>query len=162
MKKVNQIVLITLRPATAADAPMLAETIRTIFGAYEGALNPPSSAPNETAETVAAKIAKGGGLLAYVDEQFAGCVLFYPDDGRVYLGRLAVLPDYRKHGIGGALVHAVEGWARDAGFPAVILAVRIVLPKNRAFFEKHGYRVVEEKFHPGFDKPTFLLLEKPV
>ncbi len=153
---------IMLRPAIASDIPMLAETIRTIFGAYEGTLNPPSSAPNETTETVAAKIAKGGGLLAHVDGNFAGCVLFYPDDDRVYLGRLAVMPAYRKHGVGSALVHAVESWARDAGFPAVILAVRIVLPQNRAFFEKHGYRVVEEKFHPGFDKPTFLLLEKPV
>lgn len=151
---------IKLRAAMAEDAPMLAETIRAIFGAYEGQLNPPSSAPNETTESVAAKIAKGGGLLAHVDDAFAGCVLYYPDEGRVYLGRLAVMPAYRQHGIGSALVHAVEGWARDAGYPTVFLGVRVVLSQNRAFFEKHGYHIIEEKFHPGFDKPTYYLMEK--
>ena len=54
----------------------------------------------------------------------------------MYLGRLAVLPTFRQHGIGHALVAAVEQKAQAAGYTKVSLSVRTALPANRAFFER--------------------------
>lgn len=70
---------IRLRQATAKDSELIAEIIRSVFAEYHGVLVPPSSAHKETGAIVAAKIAKGGGILAYADADAAGCVVYYPD-----------------------------------------------------------------------------------
>ncbi|MCA9324704.1 GNAT family N-acetyltransferase, partial [Candidatus Saccharibacteria bacterium] len=130
------------------------------FEEFKGKLDPPSGAHLETPEKIAAKMTKGGALLAYADGEIAGCVLYYPEESALYLGRLAVLPAFRQHGVGRALVQAVEAHARQTGFDCVTLSVRIALPQNRVYFEGMGYRWCSDERHPGFSEPTFVKLEK--
>ncbi|MBL8163081.1 MAG: GNAT family N-acetyltransferase [Anaerolineae bacterium] len=151
---------ITLRSARHDEAGMVAEIIRAAFEEYRGVLVPDSGAHAETAEKISAKMAKGGALLACEGERVLGCVVFYPDDGSMYLGRLAVLPAYRGYGIAGRLVEAVEARAREIGLPRVYLGVRVALPGNRAFFERRGYTFHHYDSHPGHESPTFMILEK--
>lgn len=152
---------IILRDATAADVPVMTAAIRAGFEEYRGVLNPPSGSHNESEEAVAEKIKQGGGLLAYVDEALAGVVLYYPeDDGSLYLGRLAVLPDFRRFGVGRALVNEVEVRARQGNYPRISLAVRVPLTINRQFFESMGYQIESYGRHPGFTEPTYLHLVK--
>lgn len=151
---------LTLRDALPDEAPLVTHLILTAFEAFRGQLNPPSGAHNETPEKVGAKMAQGGALLAVVDGEVAGCVLYYPQDEQMYLGRLSVLPAYRQHGVGHALVAAVEHKAHLAGYNCVSLSVRVALPQNRAFFERLGYRWCSDEYHPGFTQPTFVKMEK--
>ncbi|MCC6615999.1 MAG: GNAT family N-acetyltransferase [Anaerolineae bacterium] len=151
---------IRLLPATAQDAERLCDVIHASFEAYRDVLVPPSGAHKETPETIADKLARGGGIMAYSGETLIGGVLYEPREGCMYVGRLAVLPEYRRAGLGRQLLAAVEGQARALGIPAMELGVRTQLPGNRAFFERQGYRVKRADAHPGFSEPTFYMMEK--
>lgn len=153
---------LTLRDATSDDIATLTTLIQTAFEEYHGKLDPPSGAHAEDPEHIREKMAKGGAVIATLNGEQAGCVLFYPLDGYLYLGRLAVLPAYRREGVGQALVAAVEQKAAGMGLPGVQLGVRMALPRNRAFFERLGYQVVAYGHHPGYSEPTFMTLEKRI
>lgn len=155
-------IAITLRSAVEADAEQVLSLIHEAFEEYRAVLIPQSSAHRETAEIVRKKLVKGGGFIATVDGQAAGCVLYEPEADALYLGRLAVLPAFRKQGVARALVDAVENRARDLHVSKVTLKVRIPLPGNRAFFESIGYQVVAYNSHDGYSEPTFMTLEKEV
>lgn len=59
---------------------------------------------------------------------------------RVYLDYLVVQAEYRRHGIGGRLLEAVETWARENG--AELITTDTNLRSNFGaveFYENHGY-----------------------
>ena len=140
--------------------PTLAAVIRAAFEEYRGRLIPPSGAHDETVSSISAKLATSRAVLALVNSQAAGAVLYEPESDYVYLGRLAVLPRYRRLGIGRELVNWVETRAYTLGYTRVHLGVRIALTRNRAYFESLGYRVVSYGIHPGFVEPTYVNMEK--
>jgi predicted N-acetyltransferase YhbS len=151
---------ITLHTAAEADTQQILSLIRDAFEEYRAVLNPPSGAHRETFDTIHKKIIEGGGFIAYVGDQATGCVLYEREADALYLGRLAVLPDYRKQGIAHALVEAIEDRARELNLPKVTLGVRVQLPGNRAFFERLGFQIVAYDSHDGYSEPTFMTLEK--
>lgn len=154
---------LALRQAMLEDAPLMTELILSAFEDHRGKIVPPSGAHNETPDKVRAKLEQGGGIIATVDGTSAGCVVYYPEEAeQMYLGRLAVLPAFRKHGVGQALVAAVEETALAMGFLRMSLAVRVALPGNRAFFERLGYSVTGYESHAGYTEPTFMHLVKPL
>jgi GNAT superfamily N-acetyltransferase len=152
--------MIVLRDGTDADVAMITQVVQEGFAEYAGKLDPPSGAHRETADTIAAKMAQGGAVMAFVEEKCVGVVLFNPDNGSMYLGRLAVLPAYRAQGVGRALVAAVEQKAKITGLPRIWLGVRLALPRNRAFFEGLGYQIIAYHSHDGYTEPTYMTLEK--
>ena len=155
--------LLTLRDATLEDAALMTELILAAFEDHRGKITPPSGAHNETPDKVRAKLKTGGGIIAYISESAAGCVVYYPENqDEMYLGRLAVLPAFRQHGVRQALVAAVENKAQMKGYARMTLAVRIALPRNRAFFERLGYTVTGYESHPGYNEHTFMHLMKPL
>jgi ribosomal protein S18 acetylase RimI-like enzyme len=151
---------IVLRDASEDDIPAIIAVTRAAFEEYASWLNPPSSVPSETPEKVRAKLASGRSVLALAGDRLVGSVYYSPEEGYVYLGRLAVLPEYRGQGIGTALVAEVERRARALGRPRVRLGVRVALPQIRALYDRLGYQVYEERRHPGFDEPTYVMMEK--
>ena len=74
------------------------------------------------------------------------------------LGRVVVLPEYRKRGLGARAVREAEQWARELGALRAVLDSRDVAV---GFYEKLGYRTV-----PGarFTEGTFacIRMEKPL
>src|SRR5262245_41381900 len=123
---------IVLCEATDDDIPTIVAVTQAAFDEYTGRLNPPSGAPNETPENVLAKLASGRSVLALVGDRVVGSVYYSAEPEYVYLGRLAVLPEYRGRGIGSALVAEVERRARELGIARVRLGVRLALPHIRA------------------------------
>jgi len=79
-----------------------------------------------------------------------------------YRGRLSVLPAFRQHGVGLALVTYVEQQAKALGAQRVQLGVRIALPYLQAYYERLGYRVVCYETHEGYTEPTSVVMEKQV
>jgi ribosomal protein S18 acetylase RimI-like enzyme len=154
---------LVLRAATIADAKLLAETIATAFAQYRGKLVPESSAFEETPEAIVAQLKDGAGaFVAEQDGRIVGCVMTEIQEGDLYFGRLAVLPEARGLGLAKRLIAAVEDDARRRGLPGVRLGVRIALPDNQKLFKSLGYREISREAHPGFDRPTSINMRKSV
>jgi len=152
---------LVLRVATAADAAALACTIAAAFEQYRGKLQPESGAFLETAEAIAAELARdSGAIVAERNGTMVGCVMVRFEEGDLYFGRLSVLPSERGRKIARRLVEAVEGEARRRELGGVRLGVRVVLTDNQRFFTSLGYAEYSREAHPGFDYPTSINMRK--
>jgi predicted N-acetyltransferase YhbS len=146
--------------AVPEESAAVAALIQAAFEEYRGRLNPESGALRETAETIATAFADHAVIVAEAGGMFVGCVLATRQGENLYLGRISVHPDQRRHGIASRLLEEAERHARATGAQALILGVRIALPGNFRFFAAHGFREVGREAHPGFDHPTSINMEK--
>jgi ribosomal protein S18 acetylase RimI-like enzyme len=154
---------LVLRTATAADAAAVAATIAAAFEQYRGKLVPESGAFGETADSIAAELARDtGAIVAERNGAMVGCVMIRVYKGDLYFGRLAVLPQARGLGLASRLIGAVEEEARARGLPGVRLGVRIALTANQELFASLGYREISREAHPGFDRFTSINMRKPL
>jgi len=99
-------------------------------------------------------------IVAETGRRLVGCVLATPRRGDLYLGRFAVHPDFRRHGIASRLLAEAERHARATGATALTLGVRIALPENFRYFAARGFREIGREAHPGFDHPTSITMAK--
>jgi ribosomal protein S18 acetylase RimI-like enzyme len=152
----------SLRQAAVQDIPTLLAVTHASFEEYRDRLDPPSGAHSETEETIRQKLTVGHAVLASVNQKIVGCAFYQPAGDHVYLGRLAVLPEYRRRGIGRQLLAWVETQTRSLGYRRVRLSVRVALSGNRAYYERLGYRVISYGTHAGHTAPTFVNLEKEI
>ena len=148
------------RALSLAEAEPAAALIRAAFAEQGVQTTPPSSALRETTEIVAGKLAAGGGMGAYARGELVALVLWAPEPDGLYLGRLAVAPDWRGQGLAARLVALGEEEALRRGLPKARVHARVQLPLNIALFQRLGYVEVERRAHPGLDKPTISVMEK--
>jgi GNAT superfamily N-acetyltransferase len=148
-----------VRPARSGDKHALLALVHAAFAEYEGRLAPPSGAHAETADTIAERLELGA-LVADVDAAPVGCLFYRERERDLYIGRLAVLPDWRGRGIARLLLDAAEDLARDRGFGALTVGVRLQLPENIGFFAALGFRPFDIGTHDGFRHPTFLWMQR--
>ena len=110
-------------------------------------LIPYSSIWLETPEIIATEMQLGPVLLVLVDERIVGSVRCHIDyeQGQefMYVHRLAVHPDYRRQGLGYALMQAVEALAKSENLDQVRLETRAAQPENCRFYRKLGYELGE-------------------
>lgn len=64
----------------------------------------------------------------------------------VMLGRVVVLPEYRKQGLGQRAVKEAEQWARELGYQKSVLESRDVAV---GFYEKLGYEICDGQIIHG-------------
>ncbi len=152
---------ISVRPATLGDAAALAATIAAAFEQYRGKLVPESGAFAETADNITRQLKAGAGaLVAERNGKVLACVMTEMQEGDLYFGRLAVLPQARGLGLAKRLIEAVEEEARRRGLPGVRLGVRVVLTGNQRLFNSLCYVETSREPHPGFDYPTSINMRK--
>ena len=60
-----------------------------------------------------------------------------------HIGRMAVLPEYRRHGVGSALLQALLNVAKTQGIYQVFLHAQISAVD---FYQKHGFTICSDKF----------------
>ena len=149
-----------LRALGAADARGAAEVIRAAFSAQSRATRPPSSALSETAESVAAKIAAGGGVGAFQGASLVAVLLWQIDGDALHVGRVSALPPFRGRGLTRRLMAACETAARARGARRMKLRVRLALPENERLFERFGFARRSVEAQEGFDAPTTAVMEK--
>lgn len=134
---------LSLRRATASDAATLVDVIHGAFRARPQVGERPAALA-DTPATVAAQLERGSGYLAEVDGEPAGCILVSPDSRGVRLGRVSVLPAFRRHGIATFAVGVlVEALALD-GRTHVTLRCRKEFAQVRRWWERQGFVLTGE------------------
>jgi predicted N-acetyltransferase YhbS len=151
---------VSLRAMETRDASAVAAVIRAAFAAQFAITDPPPSALRVAGEEIAARLRRGGGAVADAEGAVIGSVLWAEQDGGLYLGRLAVAPAWRGHGIAKALVAEAETAARRMALPRIHLSTRLVLLDNRRLFAACGFVETTCHAHPGYVEPTFVTMEK--
>ena len=125
--------------ATEVHAPGVADVIRRSFAARPP-VDPPPEALAETTESIGAVLAASGGVVALVDGDVVGALLF--DHGRpglIGLRRVSVDPERQGHGVASAMVGMAEEVARKRGADGLWLLVREELPDTVRFWLRRGY-----------------------
>jgi tRNA threonylcarbamoyladenosine biosynthesis protein TsaE len=125
--------------ASDSDAAAMVEVIHAAFGARPP-LDPPSTAIDETVESVVASLGRGGGIFAAVAGRPAGVILVQPDRaGNASFQRVSVHPDFQRHGIASAMVTAAEELAATMGHQRVELFARSEFAELIAFWQHRGF-----------------------
>lgn len=133
--------------ASLGDGTGMVEVIHAAFGARP-ALDPPSTAIDETPASVAAVLERAGGVYATVGGRPAGVILVVPGpDGLAGFQRVSVHPDFQRHGIASAMVAAAERLASDQGQHGIELFARAELAEVIQFWVHRGFRVDREAEH---------------
>jgi predicted N-acetyltransferase YhbS len=151
---------ITIRSAISADVQKILYIIHEAFGQYKDNLLPPSGAHKETIQTIEEKLVEGGAYLAEIENNVVGCALWKSNDDYLYVGRLAVLPKYRKQGIGNKLMNIMEIKASELGYDEILIGVRISQSKLVKYYQNRGYGIIEYCFHEGYSNPTYVKMIK--
>jgi tRNA threonylcarbamoyladenosine biosynthesis protein TsaE len=148
-----------LAVASPADAADLVQVIHAAFGARP-AVDPPSTAIDETPESVAATLQRAGGILATVDGRPAGALLIVPvRPGLATFQRVSVHPDFQRHGVASAMVAAAQDHAAELGFEEVELFAREEFADLIAFWRHRGFEAVRNEPHGmilGKDLPVMI------
>ena len=140
----------------------LLKLIRDSFAYMDGVIDPPSSAGLLTADNLQQKAKDETGFAAFMDDDLVGCVFIKEKNDGFYLGKLAVASAFDGRGVGRLLMQKAEDVALAKGKPSIELQVRIELARNRAVFEKLGYRKIAETAHPGYSRPTSITMRKEI
>lgn len=146
--------------AQAGDAALLHQLLLRAFSEYDGRLDPPSGANNETVESIALRLGEGGALICRRNDLAVGCLFHAVKSDHLYVGRLSVPPEHRRRGIGDLLLRTAEQHAVTLGLPTVRIGVRLVLETLHAYYAARGYRSIGLRSHPGYTQPTFVEMEK--
>jgi tRNA threonylcarbamoyladenosine biosynthesis protein TsaE len=136
----SELSVVEAGPDRAAD---VLAVVRRAFGPRP-ALEPPSTALDESIGTVRAALAADGGLLVLRHDLPVGAVLFDAGvPGRLGLRRVSVDPAHQGHGVASALVGVAEDVAESRGLDGVWLWAREELPDTVEFWLRRGYDEVE-------------------
>jgi ribosomal protein S18 acetylase RimI-like enzyme len=176
------------RPAGVEDAELVHGLIQAAFEEYRDTVPVLPGALNETLDEVRARVAEGRTLLVFNSSGFGtlaglanakpgetvtfdlmamldtftepvGTIAYEPREGYMYVGRVAVHPEWRRQGIGRMLMQHIEEMTPPLGLTRLRLGTRESMPTNVAFYESLGYRIVEREPHSrGPD--TLLWFEK--
>jgi ribosomal protein S18 acetylase RimI-like enzyme len=101
----------------------------------------------ETVEDVMAYVKRGGAVIAWDGETAVGSARFHPEADHLYIGRVAVPPEFRRRGIASAIMHFLEAHAVSLGLDETRVEVRMALPGNVALYESLDYVPISTQPH---------------
>ena len=140
---------LTIRRATPADAPLLAE-LRGVMQLDNGRTADEVAADLPVWEAFYRQAVPAGTYLGWLAEEASGVVMggvgvmFYPahpscTDAHTehpHVLNMAVKPAFRRRGVARALMHAALAWAQDAGYRTVTLNAA---PMGYALYRELGF-----------------------
>lgn len=151
---------VNVRLATPEDARLVHDIMQRAFAEYLGVLRVPSSAHAETIEDVRRALVAGGGALASVDGASVGAVRFALEPDTLYVGRVSVVPEYRRRGVASLLMRFVEAHAPSLGRDSISLKARAALPSNVELYRTLGYEVLADRPHPRGEDRELVMVKR--
>ena len=134
---------LSVRRVGAESAAVVLAIIQDAFG-NRPALHPPADALSDTEASIATRLALNGGLLAKLDGEPVGTLLFDPVGDSAYLRRVGILSQAQGHGIAGAMIEsAVDAWTGRATRLSVV--AREELPRTVAFWARRGFTQTDRR-----------------
>lgn len=136
--------------------PEAAETVVGIIHeafSRRPALDPPSTALQETVDSVRATLQTDGGLLAHHGGVPVGAALLTAEGEALWLRRVAVLPQAQQLGVAQALAAAAEEFGISHGFRRLRVHARAELPATLRLWRRCG-------FHEASRTGTLLIMTK--
>ncbi|MDG1530898.1 MAG: GNAT family N-acetyltransferase [Paracoccaceae bacterium] len=144
------------------DWGALLRLLQNSFAYMDGRIDPPTSL-HEMDEVKLAEISKNSEIwVIHKGREPIATVNLVPKSGFLYLGKLAISPDYQGKGLARVLVNQACMRADLLGLSQVQLEVRIELTENHRVFAGLGFRKIAEGSHPGFEKITEITMAKDV
>lgn len=145
---------VSIVEATPDDALLVHDLTLAAYEEYRETLVPPSGVFEDSVDDVRGEIEAGGAVIARWNGVPAGCARYEvaPDGSHLYVGRVAVVPAYRRRGIAGAMMGWCERFAADRGLPEVQLGARLNLPGNIALYTHLGYEIHDYEVREGFGR----------
>lgn len=155
------------RAGEGDDFAAILALVQECFAYMEARIDPPSSMHRMTVESVRVH-ARDEEIWVAEDETgaLAACVFFTrklaeaDTPGRLYLGKMAVRPDFRGMGLARLMVEKACERANALGLPVLELQSRIELVENRRTFESLGFIKTSEDSHAGYDRPTSITMQR--
>lgn len=129
-----------------AHADEAALLLDIMLRCWTGTVAENSSAYRETEDEIGRQLERGGAAIMFERDTAIGAGRFHPVPGPdgdplewVEIKRVGLLKPYRKLGLGGSLVHALENEAKRRRFAGAQIGVRHDQPRLTAFWASLGY-----------------------
>jgi ribosomal protein S18 acetylase RimI-like enzyme len=151
-----------VRRAREDEAEIVHRVTQAAFEEYRGLLPVESGALSESVQDVHNALKEGGAILAVLDDEPVGAARWLREPDGLYVGRVAVLPTYRRQGIASALMRFLEDLAPELGADAIRIGVRESLPNNLKLYQALGYEVVSIDQHPRGPDRSFTMCKRLV
>ena len=134
-----------LRKASAEDLPH----IQALFAEMLLAIQPGDAGSGYKAEDVAYYFAGGEDWICAAENAgeivgFLAMEAHREDVNYIYLDDLSVSAAYRGKGIGTALLNEADRYARDLGFPYIVLHVKLTNTGAKRLYERQGFTVLDD------------------
>lgn len=94
---------------------------------------------------------QGGAWVAVTREgHIAAFTVCKEVDGALFIAEADVHPAHARQGLGGALFGLLGQWARERGYPALLLTTFGDVPWNAPYYQRLGFRILrDEELGPG-------------
>ncbi len=101
-------------------------------------------------------------IVYYLENTPVGCGAFKSFDiNAVEIKRMFVLSNYRGHGIGLAILEALELWAAELSFSECVLETGHTNPEAKALYKKCGYQIIPN-FGPYINADNSVCMKKSI
>ncbi|MFI6809492.1 GNAT family N-acetyltransferase [Streptomyces luteogriseus] len=136
-----------IRPAGAADVPVVADVIDAAFRPYIERIG---RVPQPMEEDHAANVAAG--KVFVTGEPVTGLVVVEAFADHLFLDTIAVHPCAHRGGVGRRLLRFVDAHARALGLPEVRLYTNALMWENQKIYPRYGYELVERRVEGPYDR----------
>lgn len=142
-----------IRPAAVSDEGAIRACAESAYSRYiEGIGRRPAPMDADFAGQIAA-----GHVYVAVDEQgaFQGFIVFFEEDGAMFLENVAVMPSAAGWGVGKTLIGFCEAEARRLRLQSVRLYTNEKMIENLSIYPKLGYLETDRRTEDGFNRIFF-------
>ncbi len=151
-----------LNPTDFDDWTGLYQLLAKNFAYMEGLIDPPSSFTKLTPQLLAKKSDSENLLVVECDGNLVACAFFKPENEALYVGKIAVEPQFRRQGLTRKILQQAENFAKQKAIKWLELQVRIELADNKLTFERLGFIKTGEDSHAGYSRITSITMRRAV
>ncbi|WP_164016649.1 GNAT family N-acetyltransferase [Pyxidicoccus trucidator] len=134
----------TLRRALPGELPSLPDVEHLAAQQFRHSPHPDAAElPVQSLEQLHEHQQQGGVWVAVAkDGAIAAFAICKPVDGDLFIVETDVHPAHARQGLGAALFELLGQWAREEGYPALLLTTFGDVPWNAPYYERLGFRIL--------------------